>query len=58
MPQKKKIFWSNKIEVLITPFIEMQELSNYGHMTITIWFEASNKILLVAWQAKNCGALE
>ena len=34
-PQKYWFFWSNpyKIEVMITPFIEMLELPNFGHMT-------------------------
>ena len=34
-PSKKCFFWSNlyKIEVMITSFIEMLELPNFGHMT-------------------------
>ena len=34
-PQKKWFFWSNpyKIEVMITSFIEVLELPNFGHMT-------------------------
>ena len=42
-PQKRWFFWSNpyKIEVVITSFIEMLELSNFGHMnTSTIQFES------------------
>ena len=37
MPQKYWFFWSNpdQAEVMITSFIEMLELSNFGHMTAT-----------------------
>ena len=48
--QKKRYFWSNpyKIEVVITSFIEMLQLPNFGHMNeSTIKFESREKILLV-----------
>ena len=34
-PSKKGFFWSNpyKIEIMITSFIQMLELANFGHMT-------------------------
>ena len=37
-PSKKRFFWSNpyKIEVMITFFIEMLQLPNFGHMTTSI----------------------
>ena len=37
-PIKKAVFWSNsyKIKVMITSFIEMLELPNFGHMTTSI----------------------
>ena len=49
-PSKKRFFWSNpyKIEVMITILIEMLQLPNFGHITISkIWFESRDKILLV-----------
>ena len=49
-PSKKWLFWSNlyKIEVKVTSFIEMLELPNFGHMTIsTTQFESRDTILLV-----------
>ena len=47
---KKQFFCSNhyKIEVMITPLIEVLELLNFGLMTASIiWFESRDKILLV-----------
>ena len=49
-PQKNSVFWSNscKIKVMITSLVETLELPNFGHMTtFTIWFESSDKILLI-----------
>ena len=36
-PSKKRFFWSNpyKIEVMITILIEMLQLPNFGHITIS-----------------------
>ena len=48
--QRKRYFWWNpyKIEVVITSFIEMLQLPNFGHMNAsTIKFESREKILLV-----------
>ena len=49
-PQKNCFFWTNpyEIEVMITSLIEMLQLPNFDHMTTTaIWFESSDKILVV-----------
>ena len=49
-PSKNRFFWANpyKIEVMITFFIEMLKLRNFGNMTASIiYFESCGKILLV-----------
>ena len=49
-PSKKWLFWSNhyKVEVMVTPFIEMLELPNFDQMAAsTISFKSCNKILVV-----------
>ena len=49
-PQKKRFLWTNpyKIEAMITSFIGMLQLLNFGHMTAsTISFESRYKILLM-----------
>ena len=46
-PKKSVFFWSNpyKIEVMITSFVEVLQLPNFGHMTIsTIQFESRNNV--------------
>ena len=58
-PSKKRFFWSNpcEIEVMITSFTEMLELSNFGHMTtpqynlshVMSWSEIVGDIMV-----KNC----
>ena len=44
-----RFFWSNpyKIEVMITSLIEMLELPNFGHMTISTMLLESRKKKIV-----------